>query len=61
MLYVLLQTILLIPVIGEFTTTIYLEGWDFNVIDEELSHQFNLGLTFEINSANSETNSSSNP
>lgn len=47
--------------IGEFTTTIYIEGWDFNVIDEELSHQFNLGLTFEINSSNSETNSSSNP
>ena len=35
--------------IGEFTTKIYLEGWDFNVIDEELSHKFNLGLTFEIN------------
>lgn len=35
--------------IGEFNCTIYLEGWDFNVVDEELSHSFNLGLTFEIN------------
>lgn len=35
--------------IGEFTCKIYLEGWDFNVVDEELSHSFNLGLTFEIN------------
>ena len=35
--------------IGEFTCKIYLEGWDFTVIDDELSHSFNLGLTFEIN------------
>lgn len=35
--------------IGEFSTQIYLEGWDFNIIDDELSHAFNLGLTFEIN------------
>lgn len=28
--------------------TIYLEGWDFSVIDEEESHGFDLGLTFEI-------------
>lgn len=35
--------------IGEFNVKIYLEGWDFNVIDEELEHSFNLGLTFEIN------------
>ncbi len=35
--------------IGEFNIKIYLEGWDFNVIDEELEHSFNLGLTFEIN------------
>ena len=28
--------------------TIYLEGWDFSVIDEEISHGFDLGLTFEI-------------
>ena len=35
--------------IGEFGLKIYLEGWDFNIIDDELSHQFNLGLTFEIN------------
>ena len=35
--------------IGEFDMKIYIEGWDFNVIDDELSHMFNLGLTFEIN------------
>lgn len=35
--------------IGEFNIKIYLEGWDFNIIDDELSHMFNLGLTFEIN------------
>lgn len=35
--------------IGEFNIKIYIEGWDFNVIDEEYSHSFNLGLTFEIN------------
>ena len=35
--------------IGEFNCKIYLEGWDFNVVDDELSHSFNLGLTFEIN------------
>ena len=28
--------------------TIYLEGWDFSVIDEEQKHKFDLGLTFEI-------------
>lgn len=35
--------------IGEFNCKIFIEGWDFHVIDDELSHQFNLGLTFEIN------------
>ena len=35
--------------IGEFGVKIYLEGWDFSVVDEELTHMFNLGLTFEIN------------
>ena len=35
--------------IGSFDMTIYIEGWDFNVIDEEATHQFNLGLTFTIN------------
>lgn len=35
--------------IGEFGMKIYLEGWDFHVVDEELTHSFNLGLTFEIN------------
>ena len=35
--------------IAEFNCKIYIEGWDFAVIDDELSHSFNLGLTFEIN------------
>ena len=28
--------------------TVWLEGWDFSVIDEEQKHKFDLGLTFEI-------------
>lgn len=28
--------------------TVYLEGWDFAVIDQEMNHSFNLGLTFEM-------------
>ena len=28
---------------------IWLEGWDFAVIDEEQLHRFDLGLTFEVN------------
>ncbi len=28
--------------------TVWLEGWDFSVIDEEQRHKFDLGLTFEI-------------
>ncbi len=35
--------------IGYATLTIYLEGWDFSVVDKEIDHSFNLGLTFEIN------------
>ena len=35
--------------LGRVDFTIYLEGWDHSVIDEELSHYFDLGLTFEIN------------
>ena len=38
--------------LGSFDMTIYIEGWDFNVIDEEATHQFNLGLTFTINDTN---------
>ena len=34
--------------LGRVNMTIYLEGWDFTVIDEEMSHGFDLGLTFEI-------------
>ena len=29
--------------------TIYLEGWDHSVVDKEINHGFNLGLTFQIN------------
>ena len=29
--------------------TVYLEGWDFSVIDNEIGHLFDIGLTFEIN------------
>ena len=35
--------------LGRVDFTIYLEGWDHSVIDEELEHCFDLGLTFEIN------------
>lgn len=35
--------------LGEATLTIYLEGWDHHVINEEITHKFNLGLTFQIN------------
>lgn len=35
--------------LGRVDFTIYLEGWDHSVIDEELEHYFDLGLTFEIN------------
>ena len=35
--------------LGRVNFTIYLEGWDHSVIDEELEHYFDLGLTFEIN------------
>ena len=29
--------------------TIWLEGWDFSVVDKEQDHMFDIGLTFEIN------------
>lgn len=35
--------------IGEFDATIYLEGWDFSVVDEEQSHRFDFQLRFETN------------
>ena len=34
--------------IGFTNLTIFLEGWDHTVIDQEAEYQFNLGLTFEI-------------
>ena len=36
--------------IGECVLTIWLEGWDHSVIDEELEHAFNLGIQFEVDS-----------
>ena len=35
--------------LADLNVTIWLEGWDHTVIDEELSHSFNLGLQFQIN------------
>ena len=35
--------------LGRVSFTIYMEGWDHSVIDLELEHMFDLGLTFEIN------------
>ena len=35
--------------IGRVDATIWIEGWDYSVIDEEIAHAFDLGLTFEIN------------
>ena len=34
--------------IAKVNLTIWLEGWDFSVVDEEQKHKFDLGLTFEI-------------
>ena len=38
--------------LAELETTIWLEGWDHNVIDSEISHQFSLGLQFIIDLVN---------
>lgn len=38
--------------IGRVDAYIWLEGWDFNVVDEEQHHAFDMGLTFEINKVN---------
>ena len=38
-----------VSALGEATLTIYIEGWDHHVVNEEISHKFNLGLTFQIN------------
>lgn len=42
--------------LGEFGVTIYLEGWDFSVVDSEQDHKFYLGMTFEIDPVNTNTN-----
>ena len=35
--------------IGRLDITIWIEGWDYSVVDEEIAHAFDLGLTFELN------------
>lgn len=35
--------------LGMFNMKIYLEGWDFSVVDSQLQNKFYLGLQFEIN------------
>ena len=35
--------------LGRVNMTVYLEGWDFAVINTEIDHLFDIGLTFEIN------------
>ncbi len=35
--------------LGLFNMKIYLEGWDFSVVDSQLQNKFYLGLQFEIN------------
>ena len=35
--------------LGLFKMKVYLEGWDFSVVDSQLQNKFYLGLTFEIN------------
>lgn len=35
--------------LGRVNMNVYLEGWDFSVVDEEIEHLFDIGLTFEIN------------
>ena len=38
--------------LGTFNMKVYLEGWDFSVVDSQLQNKFYLGLTFEINIVN---------
>lgn len=35
--------------IGELNMTVFMEGWDFGVIDKNCEYEFDLGLTFQIN------------
>ena len=35
--------------LARLNMTVYLEGWDFSVIDNEIGHLFDIGLTFETN------------
>ena len=35
--------------IADLEATVYIEGWDHSVINEESEHKFFLGMTFEIN------------
>lgn len=36
--------------LGRVNITVYLEGWDFSVVNKEITHGFDLGLTFEMSS-----------
>ena len=38
--------------LGLFKMKIYLEGWDYSVVDSQLQNKFYLGLQFEINIVN---------
>lgn len=35
--------------LARLNMTVWLEGWDFSVVDKEQDHMFDIGLTFEIN------------
>ena len=38
--------------LGRVNMTVWLEGWDFSIIDQEIGKYFDIGLTFEINRVN---------
>ena len=42
--------------LGRVNLTVYLEGWDFSVVDKEIGHLFDVGLTFEMNRVSGEQN-----
>ena len=42
--------------LGKVTLTVYLEGWDHSLIDKELQHSFNMGLTFKTNKSSTGSN-----
>lgn len=42
--------------LGKVTLSVYLEGWDHSLIDQELLHSFNMGLTFKTNKSSGASN-----